>query len=164
MRFKLFAIAASLLFAIGLGFITNIFTSLSDSSLTLEDVAINHVTNEIDHLSENNNIQLAKLNSILKPFNIQFKMPMGKINYAGTCPIRNSKGVHIILQNKNAIATLLLMPGEYIKRRRSDSKGDFKTTLIPTHNGSIAIVTEKDNPSTFTKQLEKELTQTMLYI
>lgn len=163
--YKLFALVASLFLVMALSFNSNIFSSLvDDAALSLEDTAINHVASELDHLKKNKNIQLTQLNNLLQPFNIQFKNAIGNINYAGTCPIRNSRGVHIVLQEKNIITTLLVMPGEYIKARRTYSKGNFNTTLIPTQNGSIAIVTEKNNSAEQSHKLEKDLNQALYYI
>lgn len=163
-RFKLFALAASLLLVLGVSFnMTNLMNML-DKSLSLEEIAINHVIDEIDHLSENKNIQLAKLNTVLQPFNIKMKRTIGKINYASTCPIRNSRGIHIVLQQKNELATLLVMPGEYVASRKVRTKDGFTTTVFPTQNGSIAIVTKKGSESAIVENLEKDLGKAIQYI
>ena len=164
MRLKLYAMAASLFLVVGISMNMSSFTNMLDDSLSLGDIAINHVTDELDHLSENKNIQLANLNTLLKPFNIKFKQAIGKVNYAGSCAIRNSRGAHIVVQDNNTTATLLVMPGEYIKNRQTHNKGDYTTTLIPTQNGSIAIVTEKGTQPDVIKKLESNLNKTLQYI
>jgi len=163
-RFKLYAIAASLLLVVTVSLNMNNLNSVLNNTLSLEDVAINHVNDERHHLNDRENIQLAKLNSVLQPFNIAFKDKIGQINYAGACPIRNSRGVHIVLQKENETATLLVMPGEYITKRTSRIKGDFKTIIIPTQNGSIAIVTSINSQADFEKNIENTLNQIIQYI
>lgn len=163
-RFKFFALAASLLLVLGISFNISTLHNMLDKSLSLEEVALNHVINELDHLSENKNIQLAKLNNVLQPFNIKMNSAIGQVRYAGTCPIRNNRGVHLVLQEKNDIATLLVMPGEYIAARKTHTKGDFTTVLIPTQNGSIAIVTKKGSKSTTVERLEKNINKAIQYI
>lgn len=163
-RYKLFATAASLLLVLGVSFnITNLKNAL-DPALPLEEVAINHVINEIDHLSENKNIQLARLNTVLQPFNLKMKNSIGQINYAGTCPIRNSHGVHIILKQNNALATLLIMPGEYVTTRKVLTRGGFTTTIFPTQTGSIAIVAKKGSEPAILENLEQDLNNAIQYI
>jgi len=163
-RFRLYAIAASLFIAIGIGLNVNTFQSMLDDSLSLEEVALRHVTSELDHLNDKKNVQLAKLNTVLQPFNIQLKKQIGQVNYAGTCPIRNSRGVHIVLEDQGKTATLLLMPGEYVNNRKMLTKDGFTTTVIPTQNGSIAIVTDKDSNGELLRSIETNLDQSIQYI
>ncbi len=163
-RFKLYAMVASLLLVLGIGFNMSQLSTLLAPSLSPGDVAINHVSSEFDHLNENHNIQLAGLNKVLQPFNIKFKHTIGTINYAGSCPIRHSRGVHIVLKEHNTTATLLLMPGEYIKSRNVLTKGNFTTTIVPAKNGSIAIVTDKNIQPGFAQKLEKQLNETIQFI
>lgn len=163
-RFNLYAVAASLLIVLGVSFNMSKITSLLDNSLSLEEIAINHVIDERDHLTENRNIQLAKLNTVLQPFNIKLNKSIGQVNYAGACPIRNSRGVHLVLQKNNSVATLLVIPGEYVTERKTHTKGDFSTTLIPAENGSIAIITEKGSNATLADELEKSFKNAVQYI
>lgn len=160
-RFKFYAIAASVILIFGVSFNFNNSPWQKES---LEDATINHVANEAKHLSEENNVQLAKLNNMLQPFNIKLNNTIGQVNYAGTCPIRNLRGVHIILRAGNETATLLVMPGEYISKRTSRTKGNFKTTIVPTKNGSIAIVTPRNSKAGLEKSIENKLNQAIQYI
>lgn len=163
-RFKLFALAASLLLVLSVSFNSTNLMNMLNQSLSLEEVVINHVVDELDHLNQNKNIQLARLNTVLQPFNIKMKHTIGKINYAGTCHIRNSRGVHIVLQEKNETTTLLVMPGEYVKTRKTHTKNGFTTTIFPTQNGSIAIVTKKGSKPAIVENLEKNLGKAIQYI
>lgn len=163
-RYRFIAVAASLLLVLGVSFNIGTISNVLDKNLSLEEVAINHVIDELGHFDENKNIQLAKLNKVLQPFNIKLNNSIGTVRYAGTCPIRNSRGVHLVIENNNETATLLVMPGEYIKERKSHTKGQFTTTIIPAQNGSIAIVTKTETNSAITKALEKSFNNAIQYI
>ncbi len=157
-RLKLYAIAASIVVVLGISFHFN------HPLTSLEEVTINHVANEIDHLNEHRNVQLAKLNTVLQPFNIKLNKSIGQVSYAGSCPIRNSRGVHIVLQGENETATVLLMPGEHVTTRTTLIKGDFKSVIIPVKNGSIAIITRKNSQEELEKHIEQSLYQAIQYI
>ena len=163
-RFNLYAVASSLLIVLGVSFNIPKIASLLDNSLSLEEIAINHVIDERDHLTENRNVQLAKLNTVLQPFNIKLNKSIGQVNYAGACPIRNSRGVHLVLQKNNSVATLLVMPGEYVTERKTHTKGNFSATLIPAKNGSIAIITNNGSNPTLANELEKTYKNAIQYI
>ncbi|MBN4080178.1 DUF3379 family protein [Beggiatoa alba] len=160
-RFKFVAVAASMLLALSVSLnftlLNTEFNHWLNGSLSLEEVAIQHVADELDHLSENKAVKLASLNTLLRPFNLKFNRSIGQLNYVSTCPIRNSRGVHIVLQNKKGLATVLVMPGEYTPARTTYLKGDFQATIIPVKNGSIAIIAYKESEPDLLQNLEKEL-------
>ncbi len=162
-RFKFYAVAASVLLLFGLSLNLH-YLPWQKNALSLGDIAINHVTQEMYHLTKNNNIQLAKLNHVLQPFNIKLNKPIGSIIYAGACPIQNSRGVHIVLRTKNETATLLVMPDENITRRISLTKDGFKATIVPAKNGSIAIITSLDSKADLEQRIENSLNQAIDYI
>jgi len=135
-RNRYYAVAASML--LGISVITaGLIVNAPDS---LQQVALNHVKNEQQHLSDNNNVQLVKLNDILQEFNIRLDSSLGKINYAGSCMIRNSKGVHIVVQAKTGPVTILLMPDEQLKERQDLSDAKFSGSVVPIEKGSFAII------------------------
>ncbi|VAW92440.1 hypothetical protein MNBD_GAMMA23-411 [hydrothermal vent metagenome] len=162
-RFKFYVMAASVILVFGLSLHFN-YLPWQKNALSLGDVAINHVTNEMNHLNENNNVQLAKLNRVLQPFNIKFTSAIGRVSYAGACPIRNSRGAHIVLSTENETVTLLVMPGEYVNTRTSLTKSGFKTTIVPTKNGSIAIITPQNSKAELQQSIENSLNQAIEYI
>lgn len=135
-RLRLYGIAASVLLTIslvsGLIFLNHPYS--------LDQVALQHVQDELHHLDDKNNVSLAMLNNVLSPFNIRLNNAIGTINYAGTCKIRNNRGVHIVLQGKTAPVTLLIMPGEYVTQRQHIKSKQFQGVIVPIENGSIALI------------------------
>ncbi len=135
-RNRVYAVAASVLLSIG------IFSGVLwlNSPASLQQVVLNHVINEQQHLLDDNNVQLAKLNTLLQDFNLRIDSSLGKINYAGSCTIRGSKGVHIVLQAKTGPVTILLMPNEKITNRQQVGDAQFTGSVVPINNGSFAII------------------------
>ncbi|MFV2061047.1 MAG: DUF3379 family protein, partial [Gammaproteobacteria bacterium] len=135
-RNRLYATAASVLLSVGLvsGYL------VLNKPVSLETVALNHVKDELRHLNDRNDVQLVKVNELLKPYNMKLNKSLGDINYAGSCTIKNSKGVHIIVQTETGPVTILLMPGEYVKNRKRVDDTVFSGAVVPIENGSFAII------------------------
>jgi len=154
---RFYAIAASVLLTVaviaGLLFI--------NSPVDLAKVALNHVKGELKHLHENNNVQLVKLNSLLQPFNMKLNSSLGEISYAGSCKIKNSVGVHIVVQTETGPVTILLMPGEHLKNRKLVDDVIYSGSIVPINNGSFAIIGEKKE---FLSDLENRFKYGISYI
>ena len=163
-RIKFYAIAASLFLVVGISFNLDKFNYINHNHSSIEQVALNHVINEQHHLHDKNDVQLSALNKMVQPFNLKFKQSIGTINYAGTCPIRKTRGAHIVIQNQQTTATLLLMPGEFVDGRSKSQRDNFTATIIPVKNGSIAIITNTNSKAELQEQIEKSLQESMQVI
>jgi hypothetical protein len=127
--------------------------------LLIEEIALTHVRNELHHLDDRKNIQLAQLNNILRPLHMKLEQSSHIINYAGSCKIRNSEGVHVVLQGKHSPVTLLFMPGEHINARKTLEDSNFKGIVLPLENGSVAIIADKQEVlDDYQKQIYEQLT------
>lgn len=138
-RHRYQTIAASIVLAVGI--LATFFFPAPDTRIG--DIALAHVNDEPHHLQDRKNIKLAQLNKIISPFNMQIKISPQRIHYAGTCKIRRSTGVHIVIQGKKAPLTILLMPGEQVSKRLTIHNKDFNGIILPVKNGSIAIIGDK---------------------
>jgi len=129
-----------------------------DSPSLISEIALAHVNNELHHLQDRKNIQLAQLNQIISPFNMKMNASPQRIHYAGTCKIRHSTGVHIVIEGNKAPLTVLLMPGEQVNERLTINDKDFKGIIIPVNHGSIAIIGDKqEDLNAFEKQIISQL-------
>ena len=129
-----------------------------DEPTRIEQVALAHVQEELHHLEDRENIQLAQLNTILRAFNMKLESTPNIINYAGTCQIHNSSGAHIVFQGEHAPITMLLMPGEVTSIRKNIMGARFKGIILPLEKGSIALITDKsENLAAFERQLYRQL-------
>lgn len=144
------ALAASVLLTVMLVF------AFYPAQVSLQQVVLNHVNGELKHLHDQHNVSVSKLNQILLTQGTQIKQLTRTVNYAGACPIRDYKGTHMVLQGKRGVITVLLMPKEYTQGRQSFRDERFQGVIVPTNNGSMAIVAE--DPQEI-NELEQELKQ-----
>lgn len=151
-RTRWMALAASVLLTVGL--VTGIWTFTPPA--TLDSAVLAHINNELDHLSDRKDIQLAQANHVLQPFNTQLQQPPARIHYVGACQIHRSAGAHMVLQGEKGPVTVLLMPGETVQARLPLRDQRFTGVIVPTDNGSMAIVGERDeNIEHFELQLQQ---------
>jgi len=139
-------------------FVTN---RLGDSdSQALDQVVLQHINDELHHLQDHKNLSVQQVNSVLKDHGSKLKaLPGRTINYAGACPIRNKQGAHVIVDSAEGPITVLFMPGEFVGQRSQLEDGRFQGIIIPTRQGSMAIVGE--DPQQI-EQLERELASQMI--
>jgi len=144
-----------------LGFI-GVFSGLLSNGLgyfgpgSLEQVVLQHVNDELHHLEDHKNLSIQQLNSVLEEHGNKIQALPGRIiNYAGACPIGKNQGAHVIVDSASGPMTILFMPGEFVGQRSHVSDERFHGVIIPTEQGSMAIVGE--DPQQI-EQLERELT------
>ena len=112
----------------------------------LQDAVLAHVYHELHHLIEQNSVTDARLQSVLSTAGGRLAREFDRVNYAGTCQIRHREGVHLVLKGRVGPVTVLLMPGEHIARRDVIEDARFKGIIVPTPNGSMAILGESGEP------------------
>ncbi|MEN8133572.1 MAG: DUF3379 family protein [Pseudomonadota bacterium] len=129
-----FALAASVVLMVSV-----LFLVLTPRT-TLQEVVLTHVYDELHHLNERNQVSETQLGNLLNTVGGFLKGDLGRVNYAGTCQIRNRKGVHLVLQSNAGPVTLLLMPGEHVAQRAVIEDTRFKGHILPIPHGSMAIL------------------------
>jgi len=108
---------------------------------SVETVVLTHIQSELNHLAERNDINLDAVNHVLQSIDQRLTESVGTVSYAGRCKIRhNQPGAHLVLAGNKGPVTVLLMPGEKIQHRRNIQSSDFDGVIVPTQDGSIAIV------------------------
>ena len=135
------ALAASVLLTIGLvgGML---FVNYPYSLQRVALAHVNHVDMESPHMQVKQDVSLSKLNNLLEPYNMAFTQQIGQVNFAGICLMRRSSGVHLVVKGAKGPVTILMMPGEYVGERKTMRDRRLEGVLIPTDNGSIAIIGE----------------------
>ena len=145
-RRKQFGMATAAVFLLGFvvvisGFLTN--GSGGSDSQSLAQVVLQHVNDELHHLQDHKNLSIQQLNSVLENHGNKFKaLPGRTINYAGACPIRDRQGAHVIVGSPSGPITVLFMPGEFVGERAQLQDERFQGVIIPTEQGSMAIIAE----------------------
>ncbi|MCP4406599.1 MAG: DUF3379 domain-containing protein [Gammaproteobacteria bacterium] len=129
-----FALAASVILTVSIVFL------MLQPRPTLQEVVLSHVYDELHHLNEQNQVSDAQLGNLLNAAGGFLKGELGRVNYAGSCKIRNRKGVHLVLQSNAGPVTLLLMPGVHAAQRAVIEDTRFKGYVLPIPDGSMAIL------------------------
>lgn len=139
-----FSLAATLLLAVGM------LTSLnhSQTSASLAELAINHVTDELDHLYIKNNVSMEKLNRVLAYKQLKVSQSLGKVNYAGKCFVANKSAIHIVLEGRTGPVTLLVIEGKKLAHKEFIKSKRFSGVIVPmaANNKNLAIIGEPDEP------------------
>ena len=69
-----------------------------------------------------------------------------RLRQRGRCRIRRWDGVHLVLRGRAGGVTVLLMPQEYRREPERVSSRRFSGVILPTPNGSMAVIGEKSEP------------------
>jgi len=138
---RFLAIAASFILAIGV----MIAVQINPFSQSVDQLVLAHVNNEVNHLNDKLNVSDAKIQTIFKELNMKVSSPLGQVNFAGNCEMRNKqKGAHLVLQGKNGPVTVLIMPAEQVASKRKISDPRFHGVIVPATRGSFAVVAERN--------------------
>ena len=136
------ALAASVLLTLGL--VSGML--MVNSPWSLEEVALAHVRNEPRALQAQNDIGLARINTLLAPYHLKLEQAIGRVEFAMPCYIRRYAGAHLVLAGEQGKVTVLLMPGEYVMARKTLREPDLQAVLIPVDGGSVAIIGSRQEP------------------
>ena len=92
------AAAAMMVLVIGLtGWFGLQWTNQQGGISNLQTAVLNHITDELNHLHEDNNVQTADISNLLAPFGARLEGNPGQVNYLGRCNIRKQSGIHLVV-------------------------------------------------------------------
>lgn len=137
------AVAAMVILLVGLaGWLNFQWTDQGNRLSGLQTAVLNHITDELDYLHEDRNVQTADIANLLIPFGGRLDGNLGRVNYLGRCNIRKQAGIHLVVPGQQGSVTILLMPGEHVDTEMDVSSSRFSGRIIPTNYGSIAVIGE----------------------
>jgi hypothetical protein len=154
-RRGMWAMAATIVLTVGLTlrvFLTPV--------LGLEASVIAHVENELKHLHAHDNVSLAEVNQQMQKYGVQLTQAVATVNFANPCPMRKARGFHLVFQGESGPVTVLIMPKDYIDSRLTTADPHFQAVILPTKNGSMAIVAEN---ATDLAQMETRLASALQF-
>lgn len=156
-HYQWLSVAAGLVLAVAVA-----FYQFGDRGVRpLGETVLAHIHQELHHLDDRKHVDQAQLNELLNPLGAKLQRITNEVHYAGTCPIRRSAGGHVVLQSSTGPVTLLLMPGEFVEQRQNIKDKRFQGVIIPTRNGSMAIVGETPQQ---VEELEHQLKDNLLFL
>ena len=128
-----------------LAFVASVSLGLAISWLVLgpeplDHAVVAHIEGERSHLADRRDLSPDEVNQVLAPLGISVTTGVGRVHYAGTCPIRKHLGAHLVLEGEKGPVTVLFMPGEPVGRRQMFQDGKYRGIIVPSAEGSIAMV------------------------
>ncbi|MEJ2115349.1 MAG: DUF3379 family protein [Gammaproteobacteria bacterium] len=141
-NYKWQSMAAAFVLAVGLSF--GMFR-LGESHALQEEV-LAHVGSHLYELEDDNNVQLASLNSLLRQHGLIAKEGIGYIRHIQNCPIDGKMVPHLIIADDqgNAVTVMYISWKESVKRTLFNNER-FNGVLVGAQRGSFVIVSEDPN-------------------
>lgn len=137
-----YAIAASLMLTLGLA--GSFYTLISTAPFHRAVMA--HLDGEWESLVEAQDLSDGKLRNVLDTVGAEFKGEVGDIKYASLCDFSEYGGAHLVLEGHKGPVVVLLLPEKHIAGPQVVSGDQGNGVIVPTNNGSMAIVGHKEEP------------------
>jgi hypothetical protein len=137
MRRRVFALAASVLLAIGVG-VTG-WLVLSPSSLAAD--VVEHMRDEPQAWRSTTPASDAALEAAMRQGGARFATMPGRIMYVQSCLFRGHRVPHLVLETDTGPVTLMLLRHESVRTRKNFNEEGYQGVLIPVGKGSIAVLT-----------------------
>ena len=135
-RRRLFAIAASLIAGVTVGFV--LLVSAPRASIARE--VFDHVMHEQGTMAATTPMASAELAEVLDPDGTRIRPDVGDVTFAARCPFDGHVVPHLVVRTPDgAVTVLMLRHREISKRMRIEEQG-FEGVVLPAPKGSIAIV------------------------
>ncbi|MCP5300770.1 MAG: DUF3379 family protein [Chromatiaceae bacterium] len=141
-----YAVAASVLLAVGASMVSLWTASLERGEQTLAQSVLNHIQDESRHLREARPIPRARVKFVFERFGAELAGDIGPVNFAAECLMRHKTGVHLVMPGKMGPVTAFFMPGEMTDGVLPVRSERFDGRIVPTSWGSIAVVGENGEP------------------
>ncbi len=148
---RAWALAASLLAAVGVGFFLGTSWHPDDGYARL---AIEHVVMEPESLTSVQGADPRAFETVVQAFGGSMKELPGKIRYIKVCPVEDGFGWHVVFETPEGLATLILVRGKQPSRPETASSAGWNALARPIRGGYYVIVTKS---SAATSRFEKML-------
>jgi len=137
-RRHMFAVAATVLLVLGAG----AGAWQLWRPVPLEEIVVKHVLEERELLAATGTVSPAQVASVLRASGLASRAEIGKVRYAGVCPIGRHAGGHLVLSGDHGPITVLLLPREPVAASRHFGRDGFRGVIVPAGHGSMAILGE----------------------
>ncbi len=135
-RRRLFAIAASLVVGLSVGFV--LLVSAPRASLARE--VVDHVLHEPGAMAATGPVEPGALAGVLDPDGTRLKPGAGDVTYATRCPFDGHVVPHLVVQTPGGPVTVLLLRHRDIRKPVRINERGYRGVVMPAPRGSIAIV------------------------
>ncbi len=136
---RLYALAASILLAVGLAsgwYMATRLPPLDRSVIArINEVPASRVAAQ--------QVPYDRLVRVLQTLGAELKGSLGQVSYASIYYMRELRCGQLVLAGLKGPVNVLLMPGVYVENRRPLRSKKLNGVIVPTVNGSIAIIGER---------------------
>ncbi|MDX2503249.1 MAG: DUF3379 family protein [Gammaproteobacteria bacterium] len=154
-------IAASVIVLISLTFSLQFMLPESINSSRLSQQIISHVQNDTHALNVRMDVPKSSIDTMLASYGGKLKGPIGKVSFLGHCIIGEHTGIHMVLDTRLGLVTVLILPAQTIKTNYSLNDAQYTGLVYPSRKGSIAILAEQPEP---VKETRRQIDQNLNWI
>ena len=137
-----YALAASLLLAVLVA--AGGWLLLPQPALA-EDL-VEHIRHESGSWALQRRLSPEEVGAVLKRAGVKYDSRLPVV-YASPCPIRGHVVPHLVVQTEHGPVTVMLLAHEKVKSASEFHEGEYRGTLVPAGEGSVAIVTRDGRDS-----------------
>jgi type IV pilus biogenesis protein CpaD/CtpE len=149
-RQRIYALAASL--AAGVAIALGVMMPHLAESPDLALIAVEHVMDEPQHLTEDSIVDPGKLDSLLAHVGAQSRGAL-PVTYAGTCRLPNGEGGHIVLDTPHGRVTLMLIPNSRTAAMQRRTHEGMLVEVYAARRGSYSLVAPNEAALTEAKTI-----------
>ena len=151
---KVWALAASVVLAIGLGVTALLYQPASAQHYAQQ--AIEHVAMEPESFTTVHLADVPSVDELIRTSGGRLKAPLGKVRYVKLCPVESGTGWHIVFETPEGLATLLVIPGQPLGTTQHASSAEWSALARPTRRGYYAVVTPSAQATAQVDRLVRE--------
>ncbi len=137
-----YALAASVLLAVLIG--AGGWLLLPQPALA--EQLVEHIRHESDSWTMQRRLSPEEVGAVLKRAGVSYDSRL-PIVYASPCPIRGHVVPHLVVQTENGPVTVMLLAHEKVKSASEFREGEYRGTVVPAGEGSVAVVTRDGRDS-----------------
>jgi hypothetical protein len=137
-----YALAASVLLAVLVG----AGTWLLAPQPALADELVEHLRHESGSWTQQRRLTPEEVGAVLKRAGVSYDSRFPVV-YASPCPIRGHVVPHLVVQTEHGPVTVMLLAHEKVKSASEFHEGEYRGTLVPAGEGSVAIITRDGRDS-----------------
>ena len=134
-RTRRFALAASVLLAVFIGAGAWLLPQPA-----LAEQLVEHLRHESDSWTLQRRLSPEEVGQVLKRAGVSYDSRL-PIVYASPCPIRGHVVPHLVVPTEHGPITVMLLAHEKVDRPSEVREGEYRGTLVPAGEGSVAVLT-----------------------
>ncbi|MGA9852965.1 MAG: DUF3379 family protein [Gammaproteobacteria bacterium] len=143
-----FAAAAAVVLAVAVGI--GVWQYWQNSPAMLGKALVAHVMNPRESYALDPNRPAIRdvsfVTGVLTQAGVSMRGSMNDISYARACPFRGEMVAHLVVRGKDGPVTVLLLPHIHVAKPTHFNEEGFDGVILPSGNGSIAIIANNPTP------------------